>query len=306
MFFKFINRHQYVPFLAFFIFLAVMLSALSWLFYQQITCDGCSISSINPSSYLMPIIAYFSIGFIGITIRFTRKTASEKNALDFAKELRDQAPHIKAMTELRKGLLLKNGNLNRRTASAYMESLSDLIEPKASTSPIAEAQTALPNSDIPAQSESMSHHAINVDCEKSRDLSTSISNAENDWKNRTAACALLNALESCANAVRYGIYDEDFIYNLYGSHFIEWYELTYGLIKTRQLKQERIWVNFEWLAVKWTLRRNITGVISAESKETSHIINESLESLKIHRKIKPIIGKLKRFEGKLERRKFPM
>jgi hypothetical protein len=305
MFFKFINRHQHIPVLFFTLFLIIIVSALSWLFYQQITCDGCSIKSINPSSYLMPIIAYLSIGFVGVTIRFTRKTASEKNALDFAKELRDQAPHIKVMTELRKGLLLKNGNLNRRLASAYMESLSDLNAPTSSV-PKPEAQPTEEKSDSSIKPSNKAQQKPGTSTEKVEENPALASTAEADWKNRTAACALLNSLESCANAIRYGIYDEDFIYNLYGSHFIEWYELTYGLIKTRQLKQERIWVNFEWLAVKWTLRRNITGVISEESKETSHIINESLEALKTHKKIKPITRKLKQFEGKLERRKFPM
>jgi hypothetical protein len=58
--------------------------------------------------------------------------------------------------------------------------------------------------------------------------------------------------------------------------------------------------------VKWTLRRNITGVISKESIETSYIINQALAALKEHNKTRPIVAKLNRYEGKLERRKFPM
>ncbi|AHC85674.1 hypothetical protein X970_07375 [Pseudomonas monteilii SB3101] len=120
-----------------------------------------------------------------------------------------------------------------------------------------------------------------------------------------AAFRILNAFEGCANAIRYGIYDEDFIYNVYGSQFIDFYELTYGLMKSRQRELPRAWVNFEWLAVKWTLRRKITGVTSKEWEETSYIIQESLAAIKEHTKVRPNPEKLQKFMDKLERRKFP-
>lgn len=316
MLFKLMNRYKFaLPSIYIFIFFCI-LAALSYLFCLQITSPGFTVKDFNPSSYLVPILAYLSIGLVGITIGFTRKTASEKNALDFAKELGTLSAHMQALADLRKGMLLNNGSLNRRKASEYMEGLSDLINPE-----VAELHKKSISVDQEKPAE-----AVAEDVQPKHDQPTPPSNTEpdpksdpmpeakteepskeeTDWKHRKASFALLNALESCANAIRYGIYDEDFIYNIYGSHFIEWYELMYGLIKTRQLKQERIWVNFEWLAVKWTLRRNITGVISKESKKTSYIINESLEALKAHKKIKPIEGKLRSFEAKLERRKFPM
>lgn len=120
-----------------------------------------------------------------------------------------------------------------------------------------------------------------------------------------AAFQILNSFEGCANAIRYGIYDEDFIYNVYGSQFIDFYELTYGLMKARQRELPRAWVNYEWLAVKWTLRRKITGVTSKEWEETSYIIQESLVAIKEHTKVRPDPERFQKFMDKLERRKFP-
>ncbi|WP_122677722.1 MULTISPECIES: DUF4760 domain-containing protein [Pseudomonas] len=308
MLFKLMNRYKFaLPTIYISLFLCMLL-ALSYLLFLQVTAEGFLIKDLNPSAFLVPVLAYLSIGLVGVTIGFTRKTASEKNALDFAKEMGTLSSHMQALADLRRSMSLNNGNLDRREASRYMEGLSDLVNPKLKKSFAADQD--LPNEpgaggsdQKPAQPKPSPKAEPKGKPEAANDER---SQEEIDWEHRKAAFALLNALESCANAIRYGIYDEDFIYNIYGSHFIEWYELMYGLIKTRQLKQERIWVNFEWLAVKWTLRRNITGVISKESRKTSYIINESLEALKMHKKVKPLVRKLRRFEAKLERRKFPM
>ncbi len=203
---------------------------------------------------------------MAITIGFTRKTASEKNALDFAKELGLLTPHMKALGEIRKGMLQNDGELNRRKAAEYMASLSDLSDPTAdggskaadakSTSnpgvsnasgeqpasdsshpktddPSAEAQTKQGNQNNPAAGAQVDDTAKTSDAPKATETEKSCTTVpqtqgEIDWNNRQSAFALLNALESCANAVRYEIYDEDFIYNIYGSHFIEWYELCYA------------------------------------------------------------------------------
>lgn len=348
MLFKFVHRFKHVFFWVYIFIAAALIAALGYVAYYQAGCElECSVKGLNPSSYLVPIIAYLSIGLVAITIGFTRKTASEKNALDFAKELGLLTPHMKALGEIRKGMLQNDGELNRRKAAEYMASLSDLTDPNAdgkskatdatdangasnpsakttsgeqpasdTTPPKADAPDAVAhakqgNQDNPAAGGQVDDAAKASDATKATETEKSSATvtqtqAELDWNNRQSAFALLNALESCANAVRYEIYDEDFIYNIYGSHFIEWYELCYGLIKRRQRKQERVWVNFEWLAVKWTLRHNITGVISNESRQTSYIINEALQALKSHNRTRPIQSKLKKFEKQLKRRKFPM
>ncbi|RMW23480.1 hypothetical protein ALO95_200384 [Pseudomonas syringae pv. antirrhini] len=321
MLFKFVNRFKFVFPALYTLVFVLMIAALGYLFYQQAYCSGCSITQINPSAYLMPILAYLSIGLVGTTIGFTRKTASEKNALDFVKEMAELAQHLQDLFRVRQGMMLSNGKLDRRKASAYMESLvpqtelpktvfpdvqpaNDVMTPKPTMAdqPEADRCTAANKTtgEVPEESAANAKGASKPTDDAAK------AEVSPKTKHRQSAVAILNAMEGCANAIRYGIYDEDFIYNIYGSHFIELYELTYGFIKARQIKQARIWVNFEWLAVKWTLRRNITGVISKESIETSYIINQALAALKEHNKTRPIVNTLKRYEGKLERRKFPM
>lgn len=283
MLFKLTSRYRFVVPALYVLGIVILFAALGYVFFRQAYCEDCDFSQINPSSYLMPIIAYLSIGLVGITIAFARKTASEKNALEFVSDMEDQRENLQQVYQIRKSMLLPSGKLDRRKASVYMEGLYQIQLP-VTRAPECDV-AALPNGNSPE--EASSAH-------------------EKDIKFRVSASAVLNAMEKCANAIRYGIYDEDFIYNIYGSQFIDLYELTYGLIKERQLKNARIWVNFEWLAVKWTLRRNITGVISKESNGTSYVINEALSALKEHNKIRPIKRRLKKYERKLERRKFPM
>lgn len=321
MLFRFVNANKLALPLIYFFVLACLVAALGYLFYAQVTCAGCSASSVNPSSFLMPIIAYLSIGLVGITIGFTRKTASEKNALEFEKEMSELGEHFQVLYKVRQGMLLPNGNLDRRKAVAYMHELyapasastampgatkaEPAVEPK--VDPVAQFFFYLSSTTDSSGSKRAEH--VFYTSRSAADSPQSSSDPKKPTTPedavRASASVILNAMEGCANAIRYGIYDEDFIYNIYGSQFIDLYELTYGLIKARQIKKARLWVNFEWLAVKWTLRRNITGVISKESEETSHIINQSLAALKEHNKIRPITKKLKQFEAKLERRKFP-
>ncbi|TWD44592.1 DUF4760 domain-containing protein [Pseudomonas sp. SJZ131] len=322
MLFRFVNANKLALPLIYIFFLGCLVAALGYLFYAQVTCQGCSVSSINPSSFLMPIIAYLSIGLVGITIGFTRKTASEKNALEFEKEMSELGEHFQVLYTVRQGMLLPDGNLNRRKAVAYMHELYAPASSSTAAPGATKAEPSFESGDDSAtqfffysssttdgagtkRAEHVFYTGRSAAAGTPKSSSAAKKPATSEDAVRASASVILNAMEGCANAIRYGIYDEDFIYNIYGSQFIDLYELTYGLIKARQIKKARLWVNFEWLAVKWTLRRNITGVISKESVETSHIINQSLAALKEHNKIRPITKKLKQFEAKLERRKFP-
>nr|HEK5591014.1 DUF4760 domain-containing protein [Klebsiella pneumoniae] len=76
-------------------------------------------------------------------------------------------------------------------------------------------------------------------------------------KFRSALIKVLNLMERCANGVRYGLYDEGLIYNSYGTQFIEIYELAFSFIKRRQDDEDKLFINAEWLAVKWTLQKEI-------------------------------------------------
>ncbi|MFJ3008301.1 DUF4760 domain-containing protein [Pseudomonas fluorescens] len=324
MIFNLVNKYKYLLPAIYAAFGVVLLGVLALFFCAQFNCLNCSLATVNPSFFLMPILTYGSIGLVGLTIGFTRKTASEKNALDFDKFMSELNDAFKVIGVVRKKMLLPNSDLDRRKATAYMQELEAAVLAERAKMQAPEKVAGKPadeKADAPVGSVLFmcsSNNAEAENCgsnnfiyygetpsESKKPAEKTVSLEPTAMEVWAAAGKILNSFEGCANAIRYGIYDEDFIYNVYGSQFINFYELTYGLIKSRQVELPRAWVNFEWLAVKWTLRRKITGVVSKEWEETSYIIQESLAAIKEHTKVRPDPKKLQGFMDKLERRKFP-
>ena len=67
---------------------------------------------------------------------------------------------------------------------------------------------------------------------------------------------ILNTWERVAVAVRYDIYDEELLYKLYATFLIKsWTELS-PYIKEKQKANPRVFVQLEWLALRWKIRRN--------------------------------------------------
>ncbi|WP_454864489.1 DUF4760 domain-containing protein [Pseudomonas rhizophila] len=331
MIFNLVNKYKYLLPVIYCLGGVLLLGTLVPFFCAQITCEKCSMATVNPSSFLMPLFAYGSIGLVGLTIGFTRKTASEKNALDFDKTRSELNDAFSVIAIVRKKLVSHDSKVDRRKAYDYMQGLEAAVKAEREQ---AQAQATPEASESQASAEAGA--AVNFAFMMNQSTTPEGANSFIFWglssdpnvapANRAASEAptkkggkaeptaqevsvaafkILNSFEGCANAIRYGIYDEDFIYNVYGSQFIDFYELTYGLMKARQRELPRAWVNYEWLAVKWTLRRKITGVTSKEWEETSYIIQESLAAIKEHTKVRPDPGKLQKFMNKLERRKFP-
>ncbi|MBB3272782.1 hypothetical protein FHW75_003978 [Pseudomonas sp. OG7] len=361
MIFNLVNKYKYFLPAIYGVIGVVLCGVLIAFFCAQINCEKCSLATINPSVFLMPLLAYASIGLVGLTIGFTRKTASEKNALDFDKIRSELNDAFSIIAIVRKKLAAHDSTIDRRKAYGYMQSLEGAVKKEREDAAAAE-KAVVPGAttdSTPANFAFMMYSAGGKDqaphsfvycaaAPEPQAVSTkacTVCSASASAAGATAVAAttgapggsaapstpgvpakpvekttttdptftevskaafrILNAFEGCANAIRYGIYDEDFIYNVYGSQFIDFYELTYGLMKSRQRELPRAWVNFEWLAVKWTLRRKITGVTSKEWEETSYIIQESLAAIKEHTKVRPNPDKLQKFMDKLERRKFP-
>lgn len=324
MIFNIVNKYKYLlP--AIYVVLGLLLcGVLIAFFYAQINCDKCSLATVNPSFFLTPLLAYGSIGLVGLTIGFARKTASEKNALDFDKIQSELSDAFSVIAIIRKKLVSHDSKVDRRKAFGYMQGLEAAVKAErekvqdaepSKNPPIRDAETSVNFAFMMSNSTTELGSSSFIFCATSEPQAASATTDKPAEKATTAdptaievsraAFRILNSFEGCANAIRYGIYDEDFIYNVYGSQFIDFYELTYGLMKSRQRELPRAWVNYEWLAVKWTLRRKITGVTSKEWEETSYIIQESLAAIKEHTKVRPCRDKLQRFMDKLERRKFP-
>lgn len=75
---------------------------------------------------------------------------------------------------------------------------------------------------------------------------------------------ILNTWERAAIAIKKSIYDEEVLYLAYGTTVIQLWTKLSPFIKKRQEKNPRLYVNFDWLAVKWMAKRN-------ESKSKSEL-----------------------------------
>lgn len=111
-------------------------------------------------------------------------------------------------------------------------------------------------------------------------------------------------MERCANGVRYGLYDEGLIYNSYGTQFIEIYELAFSFIKRRQDDEDKLFINAEWLAVKWTLQKEIQEDKPTFMTNQKRAIQHANEGLKSHMKA-PDKSKLEPLLSTLQKLKFP-
>ncbi len=67
---------------------------------------------------------------------------------------------------------------------------------------------------------------------------------------------LLNTWERAAIAIRQNVYDERLLYNAYGTSVIWIWKQTRPYIRQRQAANPRLYVNFDWLAITWLIRRD--------------------------------------------------
>lgn len=67
---------------------------------------------------------------------------------------------------------------------------------------------------------------------------------------------IFNEWERCANAVKHNIYDDLYLYKIYGSTVLH-LDTTFGeYISECQGWNERVYRNFKWLVLKWRVRRS--------------------------------------------------
>ncbi|MEN4591845.1 MULTISPECIES: DUF4760 domain-containing protein [Enterobacterales] len=70
-----------------------------------------------------------------------------------------------------------------------------------------------------------------------------------------SATLILNRWEMCANGIRAGLLDEDYLYKIHATTVILIYDLMFIIIKSRQAVSPRAFITFEWLAKKWKIER---------------------------------------------------
>lgn len=65
----------------------------------------------------------------------------------------------------------------------------------------------------------------------------------------------LNIWERAAIAIKSQVYDEDVLYKAYGSSLIGLWNDLRPYIIAKQEKNRRLYANFDWLAIRWMVRR---------------------------------------------------
>lgn len=80
-------------------------------------------------------------------------------------------------------------------------------------------------------------------------------NSVRQTKEARALMTVFNEWERCGNAIQHGLFDEGFLYKVYGSTVINLYIGCKPYIDARQKVNPKIYANFCWLANRWRVRR---------------------------------------------------
>lgn len=268
---------------------------------------------ITLTTYITPVFGLASLFVAMVTIRYNAVTNKEKNALDFVKEFKEKEIH-EAMVEIyktrRKYKNKTNNRLNRKDISPYCEKAASvsqddikLIIPPEEKLVIAEKINSLKEELNFIESQGAKSKVRGKISSLQNKLSKS-NELEELCKFRSALVKVLNLMERCANGVRYGLYDEGLIYNSYGTQFIEIYELSFSFVKRRQDDEDKLFINAEWLAVKWTLQKEIQEDKPTFMTNQKRSIQHANEGLKSHMKA-PDKDKLEPLLNDLQKLKFP-
>lgn len=267
--------------------------------------------TFNITTYITPIFGLASLFVAMVTIRYNAVTNKEKNALEFVKEFKEKEI-FDAMVEIysakRKYKKQGTNRLDRKKVSPYCERAA-LISSEEIALRLSDDKKLEAQEKIKALTEEIKYlgdestrvklreqiSALQKQLSKSRDI-------EDLLRFRTSLVKVLNVMERCANGVRYGLYDEGLIYNSYGNQFIEIYEMAFSFIKRRQEDEDKLFINAEWLAVKWTLQKEIREDRPTFMTDQKRAIQHANEGLKKHirapdkKQLEPLLSKMQKLK----------
>ncbi|MFJ5448977.1 DUF4760 domain-containing protein [Pectobacterium carotovorum] len=218
---------------------------------------------ITASVTLLTAIMAFIIAII--TISKNRKTAREKNSLEFELFCQTNKEFMANWNAVRKiilPMLNEDMSINKKKQDEILEPYEKLYQ-------------------------SISRKKESPDNMQKKSTSLVIFDGKNDEIKKTydSITFILNTWERCANAIRHSVYDEEFIYSAQGTTLITTYNSLRPMIECRKDKNPRAYLNIEWLAVKWELKHTISGKMSSKTKKTIAIINESKTSIYNHNNV---------------------
>lgn len=218
-----------------------------------------------PLNYLPPLITSICTFITAslaalvaiITISKTRKTAREKNALEFELFCQTNPSFIDNWNKVRKLItpminddLIIDEDVRANVLAPYLD-VYYLLSRKGYKKGTQSSSTSLmPIMDI-----------------ETKEVYDSILYVLNSW-------------ERCANAVRHKVYDEEFIYSAQGTTLVTTYKALLPLIECRKDKNKRAYLNVAWLATKWDLKHTIRGSLNKRTVKTLRVINEAKTEIK--------------------------
>ena len=180
--------------------------------------------------------AFLAISGALITIYFQRRTAREKNTLDFQNELHENEGYHQNVLLINKLIANhKDDYINGRTDT--MDVIKTLASPE-----LVRTEEAVALRDV------------------------------------------LNKWEQAANAIRHGLLDENYLYSSHKSSVLYMGVMFRSFIKERQKSNESLYLNFTWLVLKWTIKRD--SFESQETRKQIRAVFKQLNNIK-HGKIKP-------------------
>ncbi|EKA2634923.1 DUF4760 domain-containing protein [Vibrio alginolyticus] len=93
---------------------------------------------------------------------------------------------------------------------------------------------------------------------------------------------VMNEWERCANAIYHKVYDDNYLYGIYGSTVIFLFTHLHPYIKQRQLHNPRVYTKFCWLAINWRIRRDSENKAHTDTvlKEAQAKLDTYLKTLK--------------------------
>ncbi|TQV87275.1 DUF4760 domain-containing protein [Aliikangiella coralliicola] len=77
---------------------------------------------------------------------------------------------------------------------------------------------------------------------------------DND-KSVIAIRRVLNEWERAATAISHQVYDNQYLYQIYGTTVLNLFDVLHPFITARQNKNSRLYINFQLLAVDWIIKR---------------------------------------------------
>lgn len=101
-----------------------------------------------------------------------------------------------------------------------------------------------------------------------------VENTENEYSK--SIMFILNTWERCAHAIKEGLYDENYLYNVFHIVAIRAYTILKPYIDERRKQKgnEEVYIDFRWLAEKWIIKRLIYSYYE-ETDKTNELIDKA-------------------------------